>query len=416
MKNEQQGCCGGKHNGEVIQQSADKQGQCCGQGKGHGDGHGPGGGKGQCGHPAGHPGGHAGVNDEDKNPLRLLFWELTSGCNLRCIHCRAVAQPERIEGELTTPECFKIIDNIVTFANPIMVLTGGEPLYRPDFFEIASYAHSKGLRVAMATNGTLVTEEIARKIKAVGIERLSISLDGATAETHDSFRGIPGSYEAALRGFKYLKAQGLGVQFNTTVAKHNLHEIKDILKLAVELGADALHIFMLVPVGCGVEIAEEQMVSAETYEELLHWFYEESKRVPIELKATCAPHYHRVMRQRAKEEGISLTFQSHGLAAVTKGCLAGSGVAFLSSKGKVQPCGYLPVQAGDIHEQSLSEIWEKSEVFHSLREPVNLKGKCGICEYKKVCEGCRARAFAQSGDYLSEEPYCSHKPPKYVQE
>jgi radical SAM protein with 4Fe4S-binding SPASM domain len=266
----------------------------------------------------------------------------------------------------------------------------------------------------MATNGTLVTEEIASKIKAVGIQRLSISLDGATAETHDSFRGIPGSYEAALRGFKYLKAQGLGVQFNTCVAKHNLHEITDILKLAVELGADALHIFMLVPVGCGVEIAEEQMVSAETYEQLLHWFYEESKRVPIELKATCAPHYHRVMRQRAKEEGISLTFQSHGLAAVTKGCLAGSGVAFLSSKGKVQPCGYLPVLAGDIHEQSLSEIWEKSEVFHSLREPVKLKGKCGICEYKKVCEGCRARAFAQSGDYLSEEPYCSHKPPKYV--
>lgn len=414
MKNEQipQG-----HQGQCCPHGQGKGGHGHGGGRGHGGGHGHGEHCGRHGHGAqGHPGGHPGGHPDDKNPLRLLFWELTSGCNLRCIHCRAVAQPERVEGELSTQECFSIIDNLVTFANPILVLTGGEPLYRPDFFDIAAYANSKGLRVAMATNGTLVTGEIAKKIKDVGIQRVSISLDGATAETHDAFRGIPGSFEAALRGFENLKKQGLSVQFNTTVAKHNLHEIKDILKLAVEKGADALHIFMLVPVGCGVEIADEQMVSAETYEELLHWFYEESKRVPIELKATCAPHYHRVMRQRAKEEGITLTFQSHGLAAVTKGCLAGSGVAFLSSKGKVQPCGYLPVTAGDIHEQSLKEIWEKSEAFLALREPDNLKGKCGVCEFRKVCEGCRARAFAQTGDYLGEEPYCAYKPRKYVQD
>ncbi|HEX3030835.1 MAG TPA: radical SAM protein, partial [Bacillota bacterium] len=302
---------------------------------------------GAAGHPGGHPGhipaGHPGraPKGDDKNPLRLLFWELTSGCNLRCIHCRAVAQPERIEGEASTQECYDIIDNLVSFADPILVLTGGEPLFRPDFFDIASYATSKGLRIAMATNGTLVTEEIAKKVKEVGVQRVSISLDGATAATHDAFRGIPGSFEAALQGFRNLKAQGIGVQFNTCVAKHNLHEIKDVLKLAVDVGAEALHIFMLVPVGCGVEIADEQMVSAETYEELLNWFYDESRKVPIELKATCAPHYHRVMRQRAKEEGTTLTLQSHGLAAVTRGCLAGSGVAFLSSKGQVQPCGYL---------------------------------------------------------------------------
>ncbi len=396
---------------EKKQNTPDNQG-CCG---GHGqskNGHGHGGdcacqGHGEMSHPGGHPSG------DEKNPLRLLFWETTSGCNLRCVHCRAVAQPERIEGELSTQECFKIIDDIVSFSNPILILTGGEPLYRPDFFEIAEYANSKGLRVAMATNGTLVTEEIAQKIKDVGIQRISISLDGSCAATHDAFRGIPGSYEAALQGFRNLKKMGLSVQFNTTVAKHNLHEMQDIMKLAVDIGADALHIFMLVPVGCGVEIAEEQMVSAETYEELLTWFYDESKKVPIELKATCAPHYHRVMRQRAKEDGTKLTIQSHGMAAVTKGCLAGSGVAFLSSKGQVQPCGYLPVKAGNIYEQSLKEIWESSEVFHDLRDPNNMKGKCGVCEYRMVCEGCRARAFAKDGDYLAEEPYCSYIPKNY---
>lgn len=372
---------------------------------------------GHSGHPGGRPGAHSGghpAHAGQKNPLRLLFWELTSGCNLRCIHCRATAQPERIEGELSTEECFKIIDDIVTFADPILVLTGGEPLFRPDFFDIAGYARRKGLRVAMATNGTLVTPEIAHKVKELGIDRVSISLDGATAATHDAFRGIPGSFEAALRGFHNLKKEGVSVQFNTTVAKHNLHEIKDILDMVIKLGADALHIFMLVPVGCGVEIAEEQMVSAETYEELLNWFYEQSKKVPIELKATCAPHYHRVMRQRAKEEGTTLTFETHGLAAVTKGCLAGSGVAFLSSKGQVQPCGYLPVKAGNIHEQPLHEIWASSEVFQNLRDADNLKGKCGACEYRKVCEGCRARAYAAGdGDYLAEEPYCVYQPKNY---
>lgn len=345
-----------------------------------------------------------------KNQLRLVFWELTEGCNLACIHCRASAQPERAANELSTGECKAVIDDLVTFANPILVLTGGEPLYRPDFFEIASYASGKGLRVAMATNATLITDEIAARIKEVGIQRVSVSIDGSCARTHDTFRGLPGSFERALQGIEHLKAHGLEFQFNTTVARHNVAEIEDTLKLALERGAKALHIFMLVPVGCGVQIADSQMLPAEEYERVLNWFYDMSRKVNIELKATCAPHYFRVMRQRAKAEGIQITPQTHGMAAMTKGCLAGSGVCFVSHLGQVQPCGYLPVAAGNVRQQPLSEIWKGSPVFEKLRQPDLLGGKCGVCEYRNVCEGCRARAFAETGDYMAEEPYCIYIP------
>lgn len=345
-----------------------------------------------------------------KNQLRLVFWELTEGCNLACIHCRASAQPERDSDELSTDECKTLIDDLVTFANPILVLTGGEPLYRPDFFEIASYASGKGLRVAMATNATLVTDGIAARIKEVGIQRVSVSIDGSCAKTHDSFRGLPGSFDRAWEGIEHLKAHGLEFQLNTTVARHNVAEIEDTLKLAVERGARALHIFMLVPVGCGVQIAESQMLPAEEYERVLNWFYDMSRKVNIELKATCAPHYFRVMRQRAKAEGIQITPQTHGMAAMTKGCLAGSGVCFVSHLGQVQPCGYLPVAAGNVRQQPLSAVWGGSPVFEKLRQPDLLGGKCGVCEYRNVCEGCRARAFAETGDYMAEEPYCIYVP------
>ncbi len=358
---------------------------------------------------------HGDVSEYMKNKphnLRLIFWELTEGCNLKCIHCRATAQPERNVQELSTEECFAIIDDLVTFANPIVVLTGGEPLYRPDFFEIAQYGTDKGLRIVMASNGTLITKEIAQKIKDVGVQRVSISIDGSNAETHDGFRGIPGSFEEALQGGRNLREVGVEIQFNTTITKHNIHEMEEIMDLTIREGAVALHTFMLVPVGCGVEISESAMLPAEEYERVLAWFYDKSKEVPIELKATCAPHYFRIMRQKAKEEGIQITPKTHGMAAMTKGCLAGTGVCFLSHKGRVQPCGYLPVEAGNVNQQSIREIWESSEVFEKLRDNSNLKGKCGICEYKNVCEGCRARAFSETGDYLDEEPFCNYIPRK----
>ncbi|TCS84424.1 radical SAM/SPASM domain-containing protein [Tepidibacillus fermentans] len=359
------------------------------------------------GHPI-----HGGIGEHTRKEYvpRLVFWELTEGCNLKCVHCRATAKPNRNQEELTTEEAYRVIDEIASFADPILVLTGGEPLYRPDFFEIATYAIHKGLKVALATNGTLIDQTIAKRIKEIGIRRVSISIDGANKNTHDGFRGIDGAFDRALQGAKYLQDAGVDVQFNTTISKHNVGEIEDILRLAVEKEAVALHLFMLVPVGCGIQIADNEMLPAEQYEEVLGWFYEQSREVPLEMKATCAPHYYRIIRQKAKERGERITFQTHGMAAMTKGCLAGTGVFFISHKGKVQPCGYLPVEAGDVKQQKVEDIWNESPVFLRLRDQSQLEGKCGVCEFQNVCMGCRARAFYETGNYMAAEPYCIYEP------
>ena len=378
---------------------------------------------------------------------RLIFWEVTKGCNLRCIHCRATATELSSPLDLPTSKALNLIEEIAAYASPILVLSGGEPLYRADIFELAKFGTRKGLRIALATNGTQVTPEVARKIVDAGVKRVSISLDGANAQTHDAFRGIPGAFDAAVRGLRNLQELGMSVQINMTIARHNAHELPAVLDLARGLGADALHTFLLVPVGCGVDIAAEQMVPPEEYEGILNWFYDRSQEGGIELKATCAPHYFRVVRQRQAEErkaqaqkpvaggmrfpsigpmemtapgstGISLRPQHgghpgghpEGMHAMTKGCLAGSGVCFISHQGEVYPCGYLPVLAGDLRKQSFASVWEHSPVFLQLRDTDNLKGKCGHCEFRNICMGCRARAFAASGDFLDEEPFCVYQP------
>ena len=347
------------------------------------------------------------IEKKVKSP-RLIAWELTNACNLACIHCRASAIKEPQPGELSTAEAKHFVDELVEY-KPIIILTGGEPLLRPDIYEIAQYIKGKGLRAVLATNGTLLTPEIARKLKDVGIQRVSISIDGATKEKHDVFRGEPGAFEASLRAIEILKKEGLGFQINTTITQRNLKEIPQIYDLAIELKASALHIFLLVPTGRGEEIESEEIPPAE-YERVLNWFYDMSKDKRMQLKATCAPHYFRIMRQRAKAEGIRITPETHGFEAMTKGCLGGSAFCFVSSKGDVYPCGYLPALAGNIKQKPFRTIWEKSKVFCELRDPGLLKGKCGLCEYKNVCSGCRARAYASTGDYLEEEPYCIYEP------
>lgn len=387
--------------------------------------------------------GAAPVQEATKTPadtfkLRLLFWETTVACNLECIHCRRLdVAKELTKGELSTKEAFAFIDDLATLGSPILVLSGGEPLYRPDIFEIASYARGKGLTVALATNGTLVDAAVAKRIVDAGVQRVSISFDGADAKTHDEFRKLSGSFDRAIEGFKHLRKLGMSMQINSTIAKHNVHQLKDLYNLAISMEADALHIFMLVPVGCGVEIAEDQMLSAEVYEESLHEFYDLAREAKIQTKATCAPHYFRIVREKAAEMGMpndpSMFMPKSGhpggghpggghpggghpggapqsMAAMTRGCLAGTGVCFVSHKGEVFPCGYLPVTSGNVREQSLAEIWRGSKVFEKLRNVDLLGGKCGACEYKKICEGCRARAFYDTGDYMAEEPYCIYTP------
>src|SRR5438105_45364 len=241
-------------------------------------------------------------HEAHQNKPRLIFWELTKGCNLRCIHCRASATELSSPSDLSTQAARDIIDQIAAVSYPILVLSGGEPLFRSDIFQLARYGTDKGLRVALATNGTMVTKEVARMIVDSGVRRVAISLDGANAATHDAFRGISGAFDAAIAGFRNLKNLGMSVQINTTIARHNAHELPQVLELAKSLGADALHTFLLVPVGCGVDIAAEQMVAPEEYEEMLNWFYDQSLIGEIELKATCAPHYFRVARQRRVAE------------------------------------------------------------------------------------------------------------------
>jgi len=408
-------------------------------------------------------GGNGHSNSISKNKPRLIFWELTKGCNLRCVHCRATATELSAPSDLSTEVACDIIDQIATVSNPILVLSGGEPLYRSDIFQLARYGTDKGLRVALATNGTLVTKHVARMIVDSGVQRVAISLDGADALTHDTFRGIPGAFDAAIAGFRNLKNLGMSVQINTTIARHNAHQLPAVLELARTLGADALHTFLLVPVGCGVDIATEQMVPPEEYERMLNWFYDRSLEGGIEMKATCAPHYFRVVRQRRAAEHRSeaaaaaahaapaiaeiteqvsdvqsnigptemampgstgIELKPHGIGrpvghsgnhpsdmnAMTKGCLAGTAVCFISHQGEVYPCGYLPALAGDLRKQRFTDIWENSVVFNELRDTKNLQGKCGCCEFKNVCMGCRARAYAATGNYLDEEPFCVHQP------
>lgn len=342
-------------------------------------------------------------------PPKLIAWEFTKGCNLSCAHCRGASTSEVDRDELTTEESKHFIDEIVGIGSPILILSGGEPLVRDDIFEIASYGTEKGLRVVMATNGTMVTPAIAEKLKQSGIQRASISIDGATSSTHDDFRGMPGAFKGALNGIKIFKETGIGIQINTTITKRNIHEIPDIFEFAKNIGAEALHIFMLVPTGRGKEIEKDE-IPPDEYERVLNWFYEQQKDSPIQLKATCAPHYFRVVIQREKVDGRKLSFEKNGYNAMTKGCLGGTGFCFVSSKGEVYPCGYLPALAGDLRQQNFKDIWDNSKVFNDLRDVSKLKGKCGVCEYKKICGGCRARAYAETGDYLDEEPYCIYNP------
>ena len=349
--------------------------------------------------------------------------------------------------DLTTDEAFKLIDQIVSFSKPIFILSGGEPLFRPDIFDIAQYASESGLIVALATNGTLIDADVAKRIKQSGIRRVSVSFDGADAETHDIFRGA-GAFDKAIVGMGHLAEAGVPHQINTTVARHNVHQMEETLAMAKELGSAALHLFLLVPVGCGVEIADEQQISAAEYEEVLNWMYDAEMDGGIELKATCAPHYFRIVRQRQAEErrkgiirerpqsmhrqkhaassqpvtskknGAGQNKQNHtghpgghpSMSAMTKGCLAGTGVLFVSHRGEIFPCGYLPLEAGNIRRQPLEDIWLESELFSNLRDPNLLGGKCGVCEFKRVCSGCRARAFGMKMDYLDEEPFCTYEP------
>jgi AdoMet-dependent heme synthase len=342
-------------------------------------------------------------------PLRLLAWETTRRCNLDCRHCRAAATQGPYPGELTTDEGMTLLKDVASMGQAVIILTGGEPLLREDIFDLAGYGHGLGLRMVMAVNGTLVTPEIARRLKEVGIQRVSISLDGAGAASHDDLRAVPGAFEGALRGIACFKEAGMPLQINTTITKANLAELPTIYELAIKLGAAAHHVFVLVPTGRGAEMAD-QLVSPAEYEAALKWMLARAQEGRLHLKPTCAPQYYRLWREDARARGEKFTPQTHGMEAMTKGCLGGQGFAFVSYKGEVQPCGYLELSAGNILERPFPDIWADAELFRQLRAVDDYHGKCHACQYRKVCGGCRARAYALTGDALAEDPVCPYEP------
>lgn len=360
--------------------------------------------------------------------LRLLFWESTSRCNLACRHCRRQDTDDAsADRDMTAAQGRGMLADVATLGRSVVVFSGGEPLLRDDWSDLAGYARDLGLPTALATNGTLIDTPMAQAIARAGFHRVSVSLDGADAATHDAFRGLAGSFAAAADGCRRLVELGVPLQINCTIARHNVDQLDMLAELARRLGAMAMHLFLLVPVGCGVELAESHRISPDKYEDVLRWVLRERRNGQLEVRATCAPHFQRVQAgdgsraacgslpddtgdsNRASPKPLAL---SRSDCATLTGCLGGVTVAFVSHRGEVFPCGYLPVPAGvlDADGGGFSRIWRESDVFSALRDRALLKGKCGRCDYRQACGGCRARAYAATGDYLASEPMCAYQP------
>ena len=344
---------------------------------------------------------------------KWIAWETTQKCNLKCVHCRCSSDMTSSEGDFTTEEGKNLLKEIADFSKPVVVLSGGEPLLRKDIFELAEYGTSLGLRICMATNGALVNDEVCEKMRKAEIKMVSLSLDGSTAAVHDDFRSCPGAFDGVVRAAAYFRKHGQKFLINSSFTKRNQHDIANTFKVAKSLGATAWYMFMIVPTGRGEEIMSE-LISKEDYEEILDWHYRQEKMEDdILMRPTCAPHYYRIVPQKAKAEGVkferrSLTFSTGG----GKGCIAAQTICLIDCFGNVKPCSYFHRSAGNVKTTPFKEIWENAEIFKALRNFKAYKGKCGECEFINVCGGCRARADAVYGDYMEEEPFCNYVPIK----
>lgn len=344
---------------------------------------------------------------------RLISWNLTFRCNLRCTHCYMDAREREGKGELNTDDGKMLIDQIAEVSKPVLILSGGEPLLRNDVFELAKYGTEKGLRVAIGTNGTLITDHIVRQLRLSGVQRIAVSLDSSAPERHDEFRGVKGSWKRTVEGIEACRRNDVDVQINTTVTQHNYDEIDNIMALAEKLGASNFHLFFLVPTGRGKKVED---ISPVMYEKMIRGVLEKSAKCKLNVRPTCAPQFMRIAKMMKLE-----------LKHWSRGCIAGISYCRIYPTGEVTPCPYLPIKLGNIREKRFKSIWFNSEIFRTLRDFNNLKGKCGVCEYRDVCGGCRARAYGLTsdfldvcgglreptelkGDYLAEEPWCTYQP------
>jgi radical SAM protein with 4Fe4S-binding SPASM domain len=327
---------------------------------------------------------------------RLIAFEVTRRCKFNCKHCRAQASSKNTE-ELTTEQCKKILASIARFNKCVIILTGGEPMERSDIYEIIKYGRGLGLRMVMATCGYPIDKEAIAKLKEAGILALSFSLDGSSAETHDKFRQVNGAFDAVIRAAEIARSGGIRFQINSTISKINIDEVPGIIELAKRLGAYCLDAFILVPTGRGKEIAEE-ILDPIQYEVLLNELLRLKLESKIEVRVTCGPQFARICEQaRAKK-----------LLGKVSGCMGGRGFGFISYRGDVQTCGFLDISAGNLIDNGFNfeKIWLESEFLKQIRDISSYKGPCGTCEYVGICGGCRARAYALSGDYLASDPVC----------
>ena len=345
----------------------------------------------------------------------VISWNLTRKYNLKCPHCYINATTQQLKNELTTEEARNLIDQICEVSRPLLILSGGEPLLRKDVYELVHHGAEKGLKMGLGSNGSLIDDAAAKKLKDAGIETVSISLDSNIPEQHDEFRGVGGSWEKAVRAIKALRENGVLVQVNTTVTQQNYDQIDDIMSLAEKLGVENFRLFFLVPTGRGAKIADR---SPAKYEGMIKTTFAKAAKHKLNVRPPCAPQFMRI----AKDMDLDMR-------QWIRGCIAGLYYCRVYPNGDITPCPYLPIKLGNIREKSFKEIWFNSEVFKSLRDFNALKGKCGVCNYRALCGGCRARVYGLSsdfidycgdlhepaelkGDYLTEDPWCVYQPKK----
>ncbi|HIQ22085.1 MAG TPA: TIGR04053 family radical SAM/SPASM domain-containing protein [Planctomycetes bacterium] len=347
-------------------------------------------------------------DDFDRAPL-MFYYEVTQACDLVCKHCRASAQEDPAPDELSSQQSRALIEQVAGFPRrPMLVLTGGDPLKRPDLFDLIRHAASIGLSVALTPSATpLATADAFQKARQAGVRALGISLDGATAEVHDAFRGWEGSFRRTLRMLADARRLGLPVQVNTSITRRNFHQIDAMAELLREQGIAMWSVFFLVPVGRGVE---EERISPGQYEEAFQRLWHHAQTQPYAVKTTEAPHYRRYVLQQGGDPLAGPARPGPRLHRAPLGVGDGKGVMFVSHRGEIFPAGFLPLDCGRFPRDSVIDVYQNHPTFRALRDPDRFKGRCGICEYRYVCGGSRARAYALTGDPLESEPDCVYVP------
>jgi radical SAM protein len=342
----------------------------------------------------------------------LVIWEVTRACDLTCLHCRASALARRNPLELTTTQGKSLLSEIRRFGDPLMVFTGGDPLKRPDLFQLLRFSVGLGLRTTVTPSATpLLTEQAVCRIAESGVARMAISLDDSSAERHDEFRGVEGSFERSIMALSWAHAVGLETQINTTVTRRNWTRLDEVADLVSASGAKLWSVFFLVPTG-RASLADD--LSAEEYEKVFERLYSRSKPAAFDIKTTEAQHYRRFVAQQRKREGSSARSLDR-LARIARrsGVNDGKGLVFISHTGEIYPSGFLPLSAGNVRERSLLNVYRDSPLFRALRLPDEFSGQCGVCEFRNLCGGSRSRAYALTGDPLASDPRCVYVPPAY---